>query len=150
MEQKQKTIYVYQCHICQIGGVETFLYNWCYELRNYYDITILYSSADPLQLERLQNLVKVVKYNPKETYTCDIFLRNSVWGYVPDNIISIEYNAIILIFCAFWRGYEKDRQAWKDRDSDRSAAKVRFHRRHKNRLSRHGRRNYGKGRWTLL
>lgn len=90
MEQKQKTIYVYQCHICQIGGVETFLYNWCYELRNYYDITVLYTSADPLQLERLQNLVKVVKYNPKETYICDIFLRNSVWGYVPDNIISTD------------------------------------------------------------
>ena len=88
MEQKQKTIYVYQCHICQIGGVETFLYNWCYELRNYYNITILYSSADPLQLDRLQNIVKLVKYNPKETYICDIFLRNSVWGTVPDNVIS--------------------------------------------------------------
>ena len=90
MEQKQKTIYVYQCHICQIGGVETFLYNWCYELRHYYDITVFYSSADPLQLERLQRLVKTRIYNPNETYTCDIFLRNSVWGRVPDNFISTD------------------------------------------------------------
>lgn len=88
MEQKQKTIYIYQCHICQIGGVETFLYNWCYELRNYYDITVLYKSADPLQLKRLQNLVKTIIYDEKETYTCDIFLRNSVWGAVPNNVIS--------------------------------------------------------------
>lgn len=86
--QKQKTIYIYQCHICQIGGVETFLYNWCYELRNYYDITVLYKSADPLQLDRLQDLVKTVVYDTNKTYTCDIFLRNSVWGDVPNNVIS--------------------------------------------------------------
>jgi len=28
MKQKQKTIYIYQTWINQIGGVETFLYNW--------------------------------------------------------------------------------------------------------------------------
>ena len=88
MAQKQKTIIIYQSHIGQIGGVETFLYNWCYELRHYYDVTVLYTSGDPLQLERLQNLVKVIKYDSKDTYVCDIFLRNSVWGDIPNNVIS--------------------------------------------------------------
>ena len=85
---KQKTIYVYHNHICQIGGVETFLYNWCLNLRNYYDITILYTSGDRLQISRLAKLVKLEVYNEKKKYECDIFIRNSVWGHVPDNIIS--------------------------------------------------------------
>lgn len=85
---KQKTIYIYHNCICQIGGVETFLYNWCLNLRNYYDITILYTSADIKQLNRLRKLVKLEVYNRDKTYECDIFIRNSVWGVVPENVIS--------------------------------------------------------------
>lgn len=84
----QKTIYVYQSHLCQIGGVETFLYNWCLNLKDYYDITILYGSGDAVQIERLSHLVKIEKYDSTKNYTCDIFLRNSVWGAVPNNIVS--------------------------------------------------------------
>lgn len=89
-DKKQKTIYVYQSYLCQIGGVETFLYNWCSQMRNYYDITVLYENGDPLQIKRLSNLVKVIKYNKGKQYTCDIFIRNSVWGTVPENIISLD------------------------------------------------------------
>ena len=85
---KQKTIYIYHNHICQIGGVETFLYNFCLNLRNYYDITIFYTSADSKQISRLGKLVKLELYDVNKTYECDIFLRNSVWGIVPDNFIS--------------------------------------------------------------
>lgn len=85
---KQKTIYIYHNHICQIGGVETFLYNFCLNLRNYYDITVFYSSADREQLLRLRKLVKLEIYDKNKIYECDIFLRNSVWGIVPDNFIS--------------------------------------------------------------
>lgn len=85
---KQKTMYIYHNHICQIGGVETFLYNFCLNLRNYYDITIFYTSADSEQLSRLGRLVKLELYDTNKTYECDIFLRNSVWGIVPDNFIS--------------------------------------------------------------
>lgn len=85
---RQKRILVYHNHICQIGGVETFLYNWCLNLRNYYDITILYTSGDALQVNRLSRLVKMEIYDHTKQYECDIFLRNSVWGQVPDNITS--------------------------------------------------------------
>jgi len=85
---KQKTIIIYHSYICQIGGVETFLYNWCLNLRNYYDITVLYSAGDPKQLQRLRKLVKLETYDREKTYTCDIFIRNSVWGLVPKNVIS--------------------------------------------------------------
>lgn len=90
MENKQKRIYIYQSYLCQIGGVETFLYNWCSEMRNYYDITVLYENGDPLQIKRLSNLVKIIKYNKGQQYTCDIFIRNSVWGTVPENITALD------------------------------------------------------------
>ena len=88
MKQKQKTIMIYQYHLCQIGGVETFLYNWCEQLRNYYNIIVLYFSGDSYQINRLSNLVTLMHYDKNKTYTCDIFVRNSVWGTVPDNVIS--------------------------------------------------------------
>lgn len=90
MEEKQKTIYIYQSYLCQIGGVETFLYNWCSQMRDYYDITILYENGDPLQIQRLNDLVKMEKYDKKKSYTCDIFIRNSVWGTVPENVTSLD------------------------------------------------------------
>ena len=57
-------------------------------LRNYYDITVLYTSADCAQLRRLRKLVKLEKYDREKKYICDIFIRNSVWGPVPENVIS--------------------------------------------------------------
>lgn len=86
MNKKQKTIYIYQSYLGQIGGVETFLYNWCYQLRNYYDITVLYENGDQSQINRLNKIVKLIHYNKNDNYICDIFIRNSVWGTVPNNI----------------------------------------------------------------
>ena len=85
---KQKTLLIYQSYLCQIGGVETFLYNFCYNLRDYYDITVLYCAGDNLQIKRLKKLVKLEKFEKEKTYECDIFLRNSVWGEIPNNVIS--------------------------------------------------------------
>lgn len=79
-------VIVYQSYICQVGGVETFLYNWCYSLRKFFDITLVYGDADVTQLYRFKKIVKTERYDSKKEYTCDIFLRNSVWGRVPRNI----------------------------------------------------------------
>lgn len=84
----QKTIYIYSSHIDEFGGVSTFLYNWCLQLRNYYDITLLYGRANENQLKRLSKLVKVEKWDKHKQYTSDIVLRNSVWGDVPYNLTS--------------------------------------------------------------
>ena len=90
MVKKQKSIYLYQSYFCEIGGVETFVYNWVLNLWEYYDITILYDSGDYRQLERIRPYVKLERYDRKKKYICDIFIRNSVWGYVPDNVTSRE------------------------------------------------------------
>ena len=82
---KQKIIF-YQSNFCQIGGVETMAYNWCWWLRNYFDVVVLYCSGDTERLRKMAKLVKIEKYEESKTYECDIFIRNSVWGIIPNNI----------------------------------------------------------------
>lgn len=61
-------------------------YNWCWWLRNYFDVTVLYCTGDPTRLSKMANLVKMERYDETKTYECDIFIRNSVWGLIPKNI----------------------------------------------------------------
>lgn len=81
-----KKIIFYQSHFCQMGGVETMAYNWCWWLRNFFDITVLYCSGYPDTLKRMRKLVKMELYEEGKEYECDIFIRNSVWGKIPKNI----------------------------------------------------------------
>lgn len=81
-----KKIIFYQSAFHQIGGVETMAYNWCWWMRNYFDVMVLYCSADAERLEKMKKLVKMEKYDENKTYECDIFIRNSVWGIIPTNI----------------------------------------------------------------
>lgn len=81
-----KKIIFYQSNFAQIGGVETMAYNWCWWLRNYFDVTVLYCTGDEQRLRKMASLVKLEKYQEGKTYECDIFIRNSVWGFIPKNI----------------------------------------------------------------
>ena len=85
MSRKRKIIF-YQSHFCQIGGVETMAYNWCWWLRNYFDVTVLYCTGDKQRLYKMGRLVDLEKYEEGKEYKCDIFIRNSVWGTIPKNI----------------------------------------------------------------
>lgn len=85
-----KSIGIYHSVISKIGGVETFLYNFCYVMRKHYDITIIYCYGRELQLKRLRQIVKLKKYDEEERFEFDIVIRNSVWGEIPDKIYSKE------------------------------------------------------------
>ena len=61
-------------------------YNWCWWLRNYFDVTVLYCSGDYTRLSKMSQLVKMEQYDENKVYECDIFIRNSVWGLIPKNI----------------------------------------------------------------
>ena len=57
-------------------------------MRNYYDITILYSTGDMEQISRLAKLVKLEQYDNSKDYEYDIVIRNSVWGKIPHSLKS--------------------------------------------------------------
>lgn len=84
----QKTIGIYQSYICKLGGVETFLYNFCYNLREYYDITVVYGKGDPAQISKLASIVEVINYDAQNRFDFDIVIRNSVWGIIPNKMFS--------------------------------------------------------------
>jgi len=86
--KKQKSLYIYHSHFCEIGGVETFVYNFVLNLWEYYDITVLYDTGHYTQLRRIYPYCTLERYSKTKKYVCDIFIRNSVWGYVPDNVTS--------------------------------------------------------------
>ena len=82
----KKKIIFYQSHFSNIGGVETFAYNWCFWFKDLFDITVLYGSGDPERIRKMGKLVTCEKYDSNANYECDILIRNSVWGTPPTNI----------------------------------------------------------------
>ena len=73
---------IYHSNLLKFGGVDTFVYNMIKRLRNVYDILFLYRQADENNLNRLQKIVKVEKYNPKKQYICDTCLVASAWRWL--------------------------------------------------------------------
>lgn len=80
-----------------IGGIETFIYSFCLNMKQYYDIIVLYNEMDIEQIRRLQPHVKVLKNNLKTKIICDNLIVNRITDSVPNNII---YNKKIqMIHC---------------------------------------------------
>lgn len=70
-----------------IGGIETFIYNFCLCMKKHYDILVLYDSMNPAQIERLEPHVMVMKNNPSVIIKCDTLIMNRVLDKIPDNVI---------------------------------------------------------------
>lgn len=88
--KEQKSIIIYQGRIEEFGGVATFLFNFCLSLRDYYKITVVYGDGSERQLNRLSKLVDIKKQDKRKVYTANIVIRNSAWGDVPSNLISLD------------------------------------------------------------
>lgn len=84
-------IIVYATGLIRIGGVETFVYNWCKNLAPYYDIMVLYNEIHPDQLSRLQKICVCEKNDKNKRYECDLVLYSTAWGISPDNIFAKKY-----------------------------------------------------------
>lgn len=82
VDMKAKIV-VYRSFLSMLGGIETAIHNFCSELKNKYDITFVYDTADDLQILRLKKLVNCVKYD-NQKIECDIFIQ---YGYNPEKVI---------------------------------------------------------------
>ena len=69
----------------QIGGIETWIYNFCKVMRKYYDITVLYNTINYKQLARLQQIVQCIKKSNKKII-CDTCIVSRITDKVPDNV----------------------------------------------------------------
>jgi len=74
-------------------GLSTFLYNFCSQMRDYYDITVLHSFLNYGVVKRLRPMVRVVSRN-KKPITCDTLLMMRLGDTVPEEV---KYNQMFQI-----------------------------------------------------
>ena len=86
-KDKQLKIIIYHRWILKMGGVETFIYNFCVTMRNYYDITVMYDTGDIYQLSRMYPYVNIEQNDYTKEYHADVVINNTAsWVEFPKNI----------------------------------------------------------------
>jgi len=71
----------------QIGGIETFIYNFCKVMCEYYDIRVVYTEhMDPKQIMRLAKYVPVSRNNINRSIICDTVINIRITDTLPTNI----------------------------------------------------------------
>jgi glycosyltransferase involved in cell wall biosynthesis len=83
---KRTQVIIWTAVTQQIGGIETWIFNFVKNMSKYYDIVVLYDRIDGKQLARLEQYVECIKQNPKQTIICDTIIVNRITDKVPDNI----------------------------------------------------------------
>lgn len=77
----QVVVYVAAEH--EIGGIETFTYNFCKHMSKYYDIAVLYDAKfDQAQMARLLQIVPVIK-GDGNTIICDTAINTRIVKDIP-------------------------------------------------------------------
>lgn len=69
---------IYTRETFQIGGIETFIYNFCVNLAKYYDILVLYDRMADVQRERLKGLARTLKNDINQKVICDTLIINRI------------------------------------------------------------------------
>lgn len=96
MSDKQLKVIIYHKWILKMGGVETFIYNFCVAMRDFYDITVMYETGDLYQLARMFPYVKIEQIDMKKKYHADVVINNTAsWVKFPDNIKADKIYTII-------------------------------------------------------
>lgn len=70
----------------KIGGLGTFVYNFCSLMKDHYDITYVVNQAADEHVERINKLVKVIRNEPHRQIVCDTLIMLRVLDKVPVNI----------------------------------------------------------------
>lgn len=79
-------IVIYTNRTFAIGGIETFIYNFCMQMKEYYDITVLYDEMDIQQIKRLQPYVRVMRNFMTRKIVCDTLIINRITDKAPENV----------------------------------------------------------------
>lgn len=68
----------------QIGGIETWIYNFCMYLHKYYDIVVLYDEMDDVQIDRLTPYARVIKRGKR--IECETLIVSRITDLSPANV----------------------------------------------------------------
>lgn len=96
-----KTLGIYISNWNAIGGVESFVENFCKRMNRHYTITLLFDWAeDSSLLFEMAKYVDVVRMQ-KEQYNFDYFINSTAWGRTPYN--NIKAGKVIQVVHADYR-----------------------------------------------
>ena len=87
---KKIILYIRKTNI--IGGLETFMYNFCACMHKEYDITVVAGVLADVQVERIKPFAKVIVGELTQTLECDTLLMLRILDPIPDKI---KYKKII-------------------------------------------------------
>lgn len=79
-------VVIYTSKTFAIGGIETWIYNFCYQMHKYYDITVLYDAIDTTQLERLLCIVPCLDRRTVKNIVCDTLIINRISDKEPKEV----------------------------------------------------------------
>ena len=79
-------VVVYIRQVCEIGGIETFVYSFCKKMHELYDIIVLYDNIASSQLARLVQICRCVKNSPELPISCDTIIVTRINDGLPRNV----------------------------------------------------------------
>lgn len=98
---------MYASHLNKIGGVETFVVNFCKRLSAYYQITFVYDTCDPHSLAAINTYAKSEPIGNK-TFSADILIVATAWGKSPEGRITapVQVQMIHADYVAYIDGWD--------------------------------------------
>ena len=82
----RKQVIIYTEYFNKVSGIGTFIYNWCQQMKDSYEILFLYDRVDEFQLKRLRTVVAVMKNSPSQSFICDTLIINRITDRIPKNV----------------------------------------------------------------
>jgi len=80
-------VVIYTKKVEKVGGITTWIYNFCRNMAEYYDITVLYEeSYDLEQAAKLRKFVPVFQNRANVEIFCDTLIIQSIFDTIPQNI----------------------------------------------------------------
>lgn len=79
-------VVIYCEFAAMVGGITTFIYNFCKTMRDYYDIIFVYQKIDAMQLKKIMKVVRCLQYNSNINIVCDTLILNRLTDLIYPNI----------------------------------------------------------------
>lgn len=69
-----------------IGGISTFVYNFCKVMKDHYDITYVIEDAPKEHVEKMKKVVNVIYGKNRQQLSCDVLIMLRILDELPRNI----------------------------------------------------------------
>ena len=97
-------VVIFCANMQKIGGIETWLYYWCRNMYELYDIMVVFSeNMDGRQIARLSEIVQVMKLNNR-LIECDTLINTRITDKIPEEIkakqiVQMVHGCYSALFC---------------------------------------------------